>query len=206
MKNLKIIAFLFIYLISKDVFAKTAGAYYGINLIRSDIEAGNYVDNTGISLNNSVSRSISDEEQYSLGLNYKVAFNLFGFFVAPGAFYDFSNVSEYDNTGQEWELNARYGLRVDGGYDLTDSLAGYAFTGYAGNYLSLSNSAGSSSTIEAEPFYGAGVKYTVIDNVDLSFEYETSRYRLGVSSSSNNLRLDQEFNIQVMRLGVNFRY
>jgi len=205
MKYLKIVGFLVIFLMSKDVLARTAGAYYGVSLIRYDSEAGNYNDSTGKSVNNTSAEGISNEEQISVGLNYKVAFNLFGFFVAPGAFYDFANVSQYDNQGQEWELNTRFGLRVDGGYDLTDNIAGYAFTGYASNNLTVSNSRGSSSGSEVDPFYGVGAKYTVLDNIDLSFEYEFSGYKADVLYS-NGVKADQEYDTQVMRLGVSFRY
>lgn len=205
MKNTKIIFFLLALLMSKNVFAKTSGAYYGINLIRYDTEAGNYNDSTGLSVNNVSAENISNEEQISVGLNYKVAFNLFGFFVAPGAFYDFANVSDYDSQGQEWELNTRFGLRVDGGYDLTDNFAGYIFTGYASNNLTVSNSRGSSSANEVDPFYGLGVKYSILNNIDLNFEYEFSGYKADVLYT-NGVRADQEYDTQVMRLGVSFSY
>jgi len=205
MKIIKILGFLLIFLISNDVFAKTSGAYYGIHLIRYNNEAGNYTDSTGLSVNNVSANGISDEEQISLGLSYKVAFNLFGFYVAPGAFYDFADVSEYDSSGQEWELNTRFGLRVDGGYDLTDNLSGYVFTGYASNNLTVTNSRGSSSANEVDPFYGVGAKYSILDNIDLSFEYEFSGYKADVLYT-NRVRADQEFDTQVMRLGVNFSF
>lgn len=204
MKYIKIVGFLVIFLMSKDVMARTAGAYYGINLIRYNNEAGNYNDSEGNSLNNSVAKDISTEDQISVGLNYKVAFNVLGLYVAPGVFYDFANVSEYDNSGQEWELNSRFGLRVDGGYDLTDKLAGYAFTGYASTNLSVNNSAGGSSENEIDPFYGLGVKYSVLGNIDVNFEYEFSGYKIG--TVTGDVQAEQEFDSQVMRLGINFRY
>lgn len=205
MKILKIITFLVAIVISQNAVAKTSGAYYGISLIKTNIEAGNYNDSTGSSVNNRSARNISNDDQISVGLNYKIAFNILGFYVAPGVFYDFANVSQYDDLGHEWELDTRIGLRVDGGYDLTRNLSGYVFTGYASNNISINNSSGTSSSNEIDPFYGLGVKYSVLGNIDVNLEYEFSGYRTP-AEYINSIRAKQEFDSQIARLGVSFSF
>lgn len=200
----KILVILFL-LLSNNALAKTSGDYLGISLIRSDVEAGNYVDTTGKSLNNVFANNIRDDDRYSFGLNYKYAINFGGFFVAPGVFYDHNDISAADNLGQRWKLNNRLGVRFDGGYDLSDNFAGYGFTGFSVNGLEVANNITSSNGTVTEPFLGFGVKYSILDIVDLSLEYEFSRYKADVKFV-NNVEADQEFDLNVIRFGVSFGF
>ena len=191
MKKLSIFAALLISLSSVSAFAKTSGNYAGIDLIYSEVE----LDQTSTS-------TIRSGDQVSVGVNYKYAFNFDNFFVAPGVFFDYTNIGAKASNGDEWDLDFRYGAKIDLGYDITDKFAAFVNVGAANNHYDARYTSGSkTSDSKLEALYGIGVKYSATDDIDVGVSYEFSN--LNVKDPLNNT---VKFDLEVVRLGVSYNF
>jgi outer membrane autotransporter protein len=210
MKKLLIAATIIGSLASSLTNAKTKGNYVGLNIIKTDMQATQNTYNN-VSTNNGF--KLADEDQISLGIDYKHAFNFGGFFVAPGGFFEYSNVSTKDESGTtynaDYNLNFRLGAKVDLGYDITDKFAAYTNLGLVANGYSYDYKANNGSSLELSDSavalsYGLGVKYALRDNLDINIEYEVSEFEMDVSGLGNTET--QDFDLEIIKVGAAFKF
>ena len=191
--------FLFIYIFTiflyiSNASAKTSGNYLGIDLIHSEVK----LDNISTGTNS----SIRSGDKVSVGVNYKYAFNFDNFFVAPRVFFDYTNIGAKASNNDEWDLDFRYGAKVDLGYDITDKFAAFVNVGAANNHYEARYASGSkTSDSKLEALYGVGVKYSATDAIDFGLSYEISN--LNVKDPLNNT---VKFDLEVFRLGVSYNF
>jgi opacity protein-like surface antigen len=210
MKKLLITAAIIGSLTSSLANAKTEGNYVGLNIIKTDMQA---TQNTyrGVSSNNGF--KLTPEDQISLGINYKRAFNFGGFFVAPGGFFEYSNISTKDGTGAtysaQYNLDFRVGAKVDFGYDITDKFAAYANLGLVANGYSYDFKGNNGDSLELSdnaiaPSYGLGIKYALRDNLDINVQYEVSEFEMDVSGLGSTET--QDFDLEIIKVGAAFKF
>ena len=205
-------------------FAKTEGSYAGINLLRNKItfQEDAKLDSTkaqgvdGIVAYNTTPKSSNNK--YGLGLSYKYAFNYNGFFVAPGATYDYyNNHARYDSP-ENWnfskvQVKNRYAIKSDFGYDVTNKIAPYFTVGYSLLSASGQSNRGfktkNKSSFVDDWFYGAGLKFDVTDQIALNLEYNTQKFRVkaGVPSSDlSELTANHRTKLETIKAGISYKF
>ncbi|MFC1659667.1 outer membrane beta-barrel protein [Pseudomonadota bacterium] len=175
--------------------AKTQGHYAGIDLINTNFETYDAIGEK------------KHDNDYGVGINYKYAFNINNFFVAPVLFYDNSNTQTKYSTSfmggaavveSSGRLRHRYGIRSDFGYDITDKFAVYGMFGYAELRIRRSGD----NIKEESLLYGLGTKYSITKRLDVSTSYETSTY-----ANKRDNRLKKFFmDVDVIRLGMSYKF
>lgn len=205
MKKLLITSTLVGSLISSVAMAKTEGLYLGIDALATRYEA-NVGDGTIITENN------QDDVSAGVGGNIKFAINMGGFFIAPGAFFNYNNasVSETyvsDNVKIREELEYSYGGKADIGFDITDKFAVFGTIGYQKNEhereVTILGDKDRSNFESDALIYGGGLKVSVSDHVDLSVAYEYVDYN--GDEDDNDVGADSN-NPQVAKVGVAFKF
>lgn len=203
-------------LATTNAYAKTEGHYATLNIIETELKAGNLAysrNGETADLANTTGYKIRDEKQISFGLNYKYAFNFDGLYVAPGVFYDHSDIQTVDAENDLWELNHRYGLRLDIGYDITDKFSAYLFGALAVNEYGIDTTNGSNigsttdTDLDTSGAYGLGVKYSVANNIDINLEYEQlGSYEAEIIYANTGNRDVQDFEVNVARIGIAYKF
>jgi opacity protein-like surface antigen len=190
MKKTIAISTILMVLSSVPAMAKTEGNYVGLDLTNARV---NYEGGS----------SVHDDKQTSFGANYKYAFNHNNFFVAPGVFFEDLNVKSEDNVGDNWNVNYRYGAKLDLGYDFTDKFAGFVNAGVANtNYKVHQKSISQKATDDdLSGVYGVGVKYSVSNNVDLGLGYDYSE--IEVKGADGSVKSP---NVQVIKVGAAYKF
>jgi opacity protein-like surface antigen len=180
----------FFVFISYSSLAKTEGFSIGFDLLNTH------------SSSNQLS-TIADEDQISSSVNLKHAFNWNGFYLAPGAFVDFTELSHTDSQGDEWDLDYRYGVNLDLGFDFNDKHSAFANIGYANNIYELNLRAQNSELegSDATGFYGFGYKYNLDEFWDLRAAYEFFSFDMEFASNSQT-----QFDVDVLRIGAAYRF
>jgi opacity protein-like surface antigen len=192
MKKLKkissICALIFCVNLSSQAFAKTEGSYVGVNI--ADFTSDN---NMKVS-ENFVQVGSQDQFKKSstgVGLEYKYAYNFNGLFVAPAVFFDFTRNDAQNAASDNINLENRYGVKFDIGFDIADKFSPYLTIGYAGtsydasvlrvvnsSYVRL-NSAGR----EFAPIYGFGFLFDLNEKVKFNFEFNHQSIEIPLSSA-----------------------
>lgn len=205
MKKLFITATIVASLFSSIASAKTEGNYVGVDVLRSSSSAGTSKWTDGS--DNFISDSkIKDSDQISLGVNYKYAVNFNNFFVAPVVFFDYTNISAKDFVGDDWKLTARAGARLDLGYDVTDKIAVFVNAGLANNYYDVDwkSEGARKKDSDLSATFGAGVKYSILDNMDVGLTYEKSEFEM--ESPVTPGKQLTKFDIDVIKVGAAFKF
>lgn len=162
--------------IATSAFAKTEGNYVGLNFVQS------YLDSNGGQNLQSAGRATSR----GVGVNYKYAFNMDNFFVAPGAFIDHNNASSsltnVDAAGmvtgsQRYSISSTYGVRADLGYDVDEKVALYAIVGEQANRFKANNANPKTGTAYSL-VYGVGSKIALGQYTSLNLEYTTTNFKV----------------------------
>lgn len=173
-----------------SAFAKTQGNYIGLNAL--------YTNDKSVTTSN----DRNSNRDLGAGISYKYALNFNNFFIAPGAFFNSNNskVEFSDVAGNSYvdKLKYSYGAKLDLGYDVTDKFAVFVTGGYAelSRDVQVNTSPRSLNTYESI-LYGAGVKYSLDNRVDLNLAYEYMDY-------NNVLRNDT--NVDLIKLGLSFNF
>jgi opacity protein-like surface antigen len=183
--------------------AKTEGNYLGLDLIRTELRFDSANHDGGINI-----WDIDNNYKTSLGINYKYSFNFNNFFIAPGIFYDYSNVKIYDSyrsSGDKWELNHRYGFGADIGYDINDNLGVFINLSLVRNMYKV-DWHGSSGLINKDHddslSFGIGAKYSISKNLDVRASYERSSVVMKEPDAGNST----EFDVNIFRLGLAYKF
>jgi opacity protein-like surface antigen len=211
---------------TNSAFAKTAGSYFGIDAIGSELEAvEEYTNNAN--KNPVVRRPGFNDHGYGAGVHYNYAFNMNGFFIAPGLMFEYHNVSSsaegevtptshygnYDT--QEVKIKNRYGIKADVGFDLNNTFAVYGTGGYAKIHyrtVNFSDNRGNNTHIVNDDarglFYGAGFKVDLSKNLSMNLEYNTQKFTAKTSTfgATNNLYSLYRTKLSVAKLGLSLRF
>lgn len=209
MKKFLIISSL-LALVSSAAMAKTEGSYAGVDIINTKVKFVEKFSSTAMPSEATNSPSTSDSA-YNLGLSYKYAINHDGFFIAPGVFVENNDVT-VNNANQRAEIEHRYGVTADLGYDVTEKIGLYAMVGYAGvDYKNKNGTSNSTTAIkdgaEADWLWGVGLKHNCSANSAMTLEYNTQKLDLKTSTNvAGNYAGHFDTRIDVLKLGFAYRF
>ena len=215
MKKLLLIIAALTSLLSISAQAKTEGSYAGIDLLRTQATFyERFTDNQDPERRTPMNVKPSFAgHSYGLGLNYKYALNYNGFFVAPGVFAEHNQNKFQGTEGKSLNINNRYGLKADFGYDVTSKLAPYFTAGYSIIDYNTKNNFGKYTSGRSgnagDWFYGLGLKFDYANNVALNFEYNTQNF--AAKTRVPNLYPIQysgiyKTRLDVLKLGLSYKF
>lgn len=190
MKKLIAVTSVLAFFVAASANAKTEGSYLGLNLNQSSLKTYRH------SLSSSNDEAIQYENSNTgIGVDYKYAFNINKFFVAPGVFYDKidAKTTELDGVNREtFAVKNRHGFKVDLGYDITDTFAAYvtAGVGYVAYKTSSADfdGAGSQGSFKGSTpasIFGFGIVNHINENVSIGAEYNTQKFSVRDTSHYN---------------------
>jgi opacity protein-like surface antigen len=207
-KKLLIATSLSAIILASPAFAKTEGNYLGLDLVFTDADGINYEG----SQSSRIQANDENSAGLSIGANYKYAFNINNFFIAPGVFFENSGTDNKTLFGDLFvpediiSINHRYGAKVDVGYDLTDNFAVYLTNGIAViNYTVDWNDDGSTSDNNTRYFYGAGIAYNLGKSFTINLEYNTTPQELTLKTPDTNTTINAKLS-SVAKLGISYRF
>ena len=189
-KKLLVVFAVAVSMISTSAFAKTQGNYIGLDAVYTNDKAVDSANNR------------RGDRNLGAGVSYKYALNFNNFFIAPVAFFNSNNskvtITEGANSSVN-KLKYSYGAKLDLGYDITDRLAVFVSGGYGElrRHIEVSGTSAQSLNTYEAAIYGAGIKYSLDNMVDLNLAYEYFDY-------NNVLRNDT--NIDQVKLGLSFNF
>ena len=186
---------------SSSAFAKTEGHYAGLDLLRSKSEH-NY-KNSGVQFKN------FENSATGVGLNYRYAFNMNNFFIAPGAFIEKIGTEATETAGfDKAKIDYRYGLKADVGYDIADAFSVYFTGGVSNTHYEIDWSQaelGKKSGNEAGYFYGLGLGYEITKEIGVRVEYNIQSLDLEAPKTIFG-STKAETDLSVMKVGVSYHF
>lgn len=175
-------------LLGSEAMARTEGGYVGIGL--SDFSAKHDMQITDGFV------QVGTQEKFKksstgISLDYRYAYNLGGFFVAPGVFLDLMINQGENVSGDDIDLENRYGVKVDFGFDFGEKFSTYLTVGYGGvsydvnirRLVNSSNVSFDSSGREFAPIYGLGFLFDLNERVKFSLEANHQSLEIPLSNS-----------------------
>lgn len=215
-------------------YAKTEGNYAGLNLTQTRVSFyQKYTDTDKI--NGAVVKPSFSETKNNIGVgfNYKYAFNFNKIFIAPGVFFDYLNSKAngkdssendygFNDHGSQIRVKAknRYGVKIDFGYDINETLAPYFTLGrsyisyntqnptldFDGNSISNVRSTRANAWI-----YGAGLNVNYNDNYSFNVEYNRQSF---LAKTTMDIYMGSLFlqnykyktTLQTLRLGITRKF
>jgi opacity protein-like surface antigen len=147
-------------------------------------------------------------EHLGFGINagYKMQYDRV--FVAPEVFYDNLNNSTNDFGGAPTTLNVdnRYGVKVNLGYDLTSNVSAFVNLGLANvRYINRDPTTGTSSGYnKLAPIYGIGALYKLNNNWALKAAYDYQKFSTRYYSSAPLIK--DQLTLRVFKLGVIYNF
>jgi opacity protein-like surface antigen len=183
--------FFSLFLISNNSLAKTSGSYLSIDGLstRTSFYQKGDIDNNG-QIEEYTAKPTNYGTTYGVGITYRYAFNVDGFFIAPNIFYEQNSTDSTSTNGYndiKLRTKNRFGGKIDFGYDINDFVAPYLTIGYAGigyksrvsGYHDITNtdySTADNSGIDSNFTYGAGFKFKLTDLLALNLEYNYQKF------------------------------
>jgi opacity protein-like surface antigen len=228
MKKILIATTLAASLASASALAKTEGNYVGFDVLRANVKVKSNSDDPFDQAFNSAWYSHSKTDSATgFGVNYRYAFNMNNFFIAPGAFFEYIGADakvNHSETGfnsytQSVKINDRYGVKLDLGYDITDKFSAYVPVGVSsvGYEIKTSDSDGAGDFVKTRKsgnkfnyFYGFGISFVPAKNFLVSLEYnKLSQLKLSSVSSAtlpNGGTIKANVNADIVKLGVSYNF
>lgn len=202
-KKLLIITSVIASIFSASASAKTEGNYVGVSLI-----------NTNVKSKSTFSEVTHRDDNFSLGVDYKYAFNFGGIFITPGIFYDHNALKTnhsagiFDPTEEEAsQLLYSYGAKVNIGYDVNDKFAPFVTLGHMQTRESFSFITSKYTETNEAFLFGAGFKYSVSDKIDVNLSYESVQKELSrniIEVARGTDKINPTFS--VIRLGASYNF
>ncbi len=207
-KKLLIASSLAASIAASSAFAKTEGNYVGLDLVLTKADNVTYKG----SQSSRFEANKEDSTGLSFGANYKYAFNINNFFIAPGLFYEDNHTDNrflFNNlffASDIIKINRRYGLKFDAGYDLTDNFSAYLTNGIATvNYSVDWHEDGSTSGNNIRYFYGAGLAYNISKSFTMNIEYNNTPQALSFKTPSADTKINADLS-SIYKLGLSYRF
>jgi opacity protein-like surface antigen len=185
--------------VSSSAFAKTQGNSVEFGILRSSSE-NEYILN-------GVSQSYYgkfEDSSFGAFLGYKHAFNFNNVFIAPGVFFDYLGLEAKDRDGDTVSSNYRYGVKLDIGYDITDSVAAYVTGGFSNvayevNWKSINEK---KSDSESDYLIGGGISYKISKDWGMNLEYNVQDLEYYTPENSDKIGVK----IAVAKLGISYNF
>jgi len=209
---------------SSLALAKTEGGVIGIDLIRSSAQVKSNSDSADDAHLTQYYSHKKKDSGYSVGVNYKYAFNFNDFFIAPGLSYNLINNevkagysrSSDDFYSQSVKLNNQISFQTNLGYDVSDKFAVYVPVGVSsfGYEIKTSDVSGSSVTTkktgrESSIFYGLGLSYQPAKNWAMNLEYNKFQDLKLTSANAATISggtIKANVGINIVKLGFAYRF
>lgn len=214
--------------VSTSAFAKTEGNYLGIDVIRTEMEPDKkQAESSNFNIDQKKAHKMS------AGLDYKYAFNMNNFFIAPGVFADYSNVKNktiiVDIGGSavggsyisEFDLKYRAGAKVDVGFDL-GRFAIFGSAGLAENFYNyketvqggfdidlgpLGNYSNGKSSSSEKSGHALGLVYGGGAKFSLTDNLDLkASYEMSKFDARDNEGNKMKFKLNVIRAGLAFKF
>lgn len=206
--------------VAQTAFAKTEGNYLGLDYLRISAKTKTTKEassNADTYFNTNVKDSAN-----GFGVQYKYAFNINNFFIAPGAFFEkIGTEAKVNDKVNGWEqsftINNRYGAKVDFGFDVTNNFATYIPVGYAmydyelktRDYTNIASLTTKTSGRKGALLYGIGFSFYPSDKISINLEY--NRSKLDVKSGGNTgliggAILNAKTNLDIFKLGFSYHF
>ncbi len=203
MKKLLFTTFFITFFSTSLSFAKTAGSYASIDLLRSST-------NHKYARNNVVSSNYSkfSDSSIGIGVNYKYAFNVDRIFFAPEIFFEKIGIDAIDQDNDRVSINYRSGAKFNIGYDLNEKFGIYFTSGlssvnYEVDWKSINRK---KSGFEFAYLYGAGISYHLLDNITLGLEYNIQSNKLRTPSTGTNSINNAKTDLGVAKFSVAYHF
>ncbi|MES2962167.1 MAG: outer membrane beta-barrel protein [Pseudomonadota bacterium] len=201
---------------SKNSSTKTEGHFIGIDLIMTEVRFNERYTRNTIKLPVNTQPAYSDYG-YGGGLNYKYAINFNGFFIAPGAFYEHNKATVKGlktDYLERVDIDDRYGLKADLGYDVTNNFAPYLTGGYSRIRYTTQNFRGNTNKISylkdsnvGDWYYGAGFKIRLSNNIAMNAEYNRQSF-LAKTEVINTVSYLSYFKtkLDIFKVGISYNF
>jgi len=220
-KNFTIIAGILLVL-AKASFAKTEGAYIGLDILKTKADTKTSVANYDA---DHYANSKSNDSSFGFGINSKYAFNFNNFYVAPGVLFQFpNNESKVDDKENLWQqslsINSRFALKSDFGYDFNKVFSAYIPLGYNSFNLSLKTNdyLNNGSYVKAETrgnagsfFYGLGFNVNATDKLSFNLEYNKTSIDFDSKTSTvllleDSSKIKTKTDIDIIKAGIAYHF
>ena len=193
----------------------TRGNYVGISLNKNQL---NFHEETTTSDSPYNTKFKPSASRYGIGagLTYKYAINFHDFFIAPGAFFEKNWTSSNGNSKiapdyrynqvARLDIDSRYGVTADVGYDFTNKFAAYLMGGYSlikytaksGNTDGFDYQTVLKKSSNGSAIVGLGAKYNYSDHVSFNVEANTQKFNL---KTNTDVPLNAGFNVATRYVG-----
>lgn len=176
----------------KEITAKTSGEEESISKTQ-----GHFINldvvYTRASFNERFTRNTSllptntkphyQNEGYGAAISYKYAMNYKGIFLAPGVFAEHNGTQvngTESNARERLDIEERFGVKADLGYDVTSRFAPFITGGYGKVKYTTKNFSPTRTFLREASnhdwYYGAGVKIRLNDSWSLNAEYNRQSF------------------------------
>lgn len=199
--------------------AKTQGHYAGIDLIRTKASfKERYTSKESLYPLNVP--SVYSDYGIGGGLHYKYAFNFDNVFIAPSIFFEQNNTTVAGVGGNRYlnrlDIQSRYGIKTDLGYDVTEKFSPYVTGGYSRifyktrnyvKYINIDSTVRDSMT--GDWFYGAGLNYNYNDKISFNLEYNRQRFDAKttiVPVLDYNFDIKYRTKLEIIKLGLSYHF
>ncbi len=193
---------------SFNALAKTEGNYVGLNLINT------YGKTTVEVIGGSITHH--EHSKFSVGADYKYAFNFNKFFIAPGIFFDNNDGSDDfalpETIRYSRKLKNSYGLKADFGYDITEKFSpfvtlGYSITRYSSSYYRGGYNLVKETASNEGLVYGLGLRYNLNKCWSAVAAYELTQFGLNSNLDAIVGGTDKlSYTYKVAKLGLAYNF
>ncbi len=202
MKKIIFTALISSFLFCTNAFSKTEGNYVSGSVLynKTKVKQDETVEVFGG--NTRVIHRDARSDSAGVGIAYRYAFNHNGFFLAPGIFAEKNNSKSLIGSSS-LNIQNRYGLKADLGYDLEDDLAIYVVGGVSYLKYRLSDSLESrSSNASNSFFYGIGLSHDYSNRVSFNIEYNTQKFKINGLEGDEKIRINND----VVKIGLAYKF
>lgn len=219
MKKLVLPAVALSLIATTPALAKTEGSQIGVDFlsVKTSYRQRSHVKTSGIWREAVPTQSGST---FGAGLRYSYAFNLNGFFIAPGVIFeqDSFGASTHGDNKDRVQTKRRYGAKIDVGYDIADVVSPYATAGFARvSYKTRGNGYDGSgklvtadrSGFAATPFFGGGLRIALAKNIAMNVEYNYQKFTTQNAIPSDVTYLNKQTTrtkIDVVKVGFSYNF
>ncbi|MCE3255763.1 MAG: hypothetical protein K0R25_1257 [Rickettsiaceae bacterium] len=157
--------------------------------------------------NSQPGRDVHDDDEFNYGLNAGIrAFHSDNLFGSAELFYDDFNLSANDSyapsgRGERFELDNRYGLKLNLGAAVTENVTPFVTIGAANVRYNINSAVGGISKTELTPLYGAGllVDLNKSFSVRAAYDYQPLYTKSSLGGSNRN-------HLNIVRVGLAYNF
>ena len=191
-----------------------AAASFCVVANQSNAEEAHYVG-LDLSLNqldyksNIASAQSFDDDAVGVGIRYGYRFDLASnMFITPELFFDYMGSSAKDSDSDPTEIDYKYGIKANLGYDISDDWSGYVSFGvdqidYSVKWNSVSRE---KSSHEFGFIWGVGASKNLSDSTKLDLSFHRTNVDFDGPIASGLTPSDYEVDIDVLKIGLSYKF